>query len=433
MYSFWQGGLQANRRNLSLLLWLRAIFILVLIATAAIAGHFLRFDGVQRQSLLGLLGILTWVNGLSALRLWYWRGDVSEHEIFGHLACDVIVLGAWLYTSGGPTNPFVSWFLVPVSIAAATLTLRFVVVLLVLSLVTYGWLTFHFTPLVPASMPHAGHMMAMDHGYALHLYGMGINFLASACLIALFVWRMSRTIREQDAMLANQREELMNSEHLVMLGTLAAGAAHELGTPLNTMTILVDELMDETGEHAAVFADLTLLRQQLRLCRQTLQGLRSDALAGPVLQKMTMQEYLSMLLKRVEVLHPQRHYALKIDQECSDGVYEMPALLAPILMNLINNAFEASRNTVQLQMSREADAFVFMVEDDGAGVPSHIVKALGQPLTSSKVGGLGLGLYLSHAALNRLGGSIKLITPPSLGTRVEVRLPTSLLELSDAR
>lgn len=450
MFRFSGDGLDANRRNLGWLLWLRGILVVLLLLAAVLVQQWFEYRLLSNPGVLLALGMLTVLNLLGVIRLWKGPRSVTEAELLVQLALDVLLVMMVLYFTGGSTNPLVSWFLVPVTIAATILRRRHTLVVLAMAVSAYSWLLFHYQPFsliegglhVPlAASPHeAGHLSSMagmssghDHhadsegGFSLHVFGMWLNFLMSATLIAFFVSRMSHVVREQDRVLSDQREDLLASEQLVMLGTLAASAAHELGTPLNTMTVLLDEMAAEAESGSAQAQDLGLMRQQLGLCRDILQGLRRHAEAGQGQKKVSLSGFLDELIHRVEVLHPR----CRIDRQDPFGlgerVVDVPPALPSVIMNLLHNAAEASRETVSIILEGDKQQFCLLLDDDGDGIKDEVLGRLGQPFVSTKTSGLGIGLFLSHAALNRLGGSIRLSNRPEGGTRTELTLPWSAL------
>src|SRR3989344_178185 len=178
---------------------------------------------------MALLNFLTW---LRMQRPW----TVGENELFIHLALDVAVLTALLYFSGGSTNPFVILYLLPLALTAAALPAGYAWAMVGVSLACYTWLMFYYIPL-----PHS------HDDFGLHVLGMWLGFLLSAGLIAWFAVRMGETRRSRDRLLAQMREDELRNERIVALGRPAAGAAHELGTPLATMAAVTKEMEHEVG------------------------------------------------------------------------------------------------------------------------------------------------------------------------------------------
>src|SRR5690625_3341721 len=206
---------------------------------------------LHRVALIRLIVIAGQLGGILFARLWlltaytFWRlrgsEDVSDGEFAAHLLCDIGILTVMLYYSGGITNPFVSYYLVPICIAAAVLGPGQTAAITLLSLGAHTLLLFHYQPVsfmmppTPGQQPH------------LHLVGMWFEFVVSASVIGFFVSRMAAALRVQQAELNGHREEALRQQQLISVATLAAGTAHELGTPLSTMTLLLDDMPDDAG------------------------------------------------------------------------------------------------------------------------------------------------------------------------------------------
>lgn len=432
----------ANSRNLSRLCLLRAILIAGLLLGGLLAellpGVALLHDSGVQAALLLLVLFNLWT-------LWRLRrgGPVGEAELFGQLVVDVFLVTLVLYRTGGSTNPFVSYYLVPLTIAAATLRFGFSIVLALLTLSAYSLLLYRYIPFAPFAGLHAGHsveLMAADphahhhmtlhaagsseDGFNLHVFGMWLNFLVSASLITFFVSRMSHALRDQDRRLAEQHESLLQREQVVALGALAAGAAHELGTPLSTMTVIARDIETDLPADSALREDVVLLRRQLALCRDILQDLRAQA-AGDR-PRLPLAQFLGDAVNRMEVLHPARRFVLENRVPACSVL--PPPTLQQVLVNLLDNAAQAARNEVSLLLREEGGDFLLDIRDDGAGIAPEIAERLGQPFVSDKDDGLGLGYFLSHASVNQLGGSIRLRNRPEGGTHTELRLPWSVLQ-----
>ena len=184
-----------------------------------------------------------------------------------HLFSDVLILAALLYFTGGSTNPFVSLFLLPLTLAAAALPGRYTWAIATAAVICYSFLMVWYFPI-----PH-------QHGinFNLHVLGMWFGFVLSAILISYFAVKMSATLRERDRALALARENALRDERLVSLGTLAAGAAHELGTPLATMAVLAKDLESECAGRPGVAEPFQVLRGQIARCKDILSQLAVSA------------------------------------------------------------------------------------------------------------------------------------------------------------
>ncbi|MGH8493909.1 MAG: ATP-binding protein [Moraxellaceae bacterium] len=438
----------ANSRNLSRLCLLRAILIVVLASGALLSGWLESVPLLQDRGILLVLSLLTLFNVWS---LWRLRrgGAVSEAELFAQLVVDVVLMTLVFYRTGGSTNPFVSWYLVPLTIAAATLRIGYTVVLALLTLAVYSLLLVHYIPFAPFAGAHVGHAMPMAvdlmaddphahhhmtlqpaqeaSGFNLHVFGMWLNFILSASLITFFVTRMSGALREQDRQLAQQHESLLQREQVVALGALAAGAAHELGTPLATMTVIARDLETDLPVDSPLREDMATLRRQLDLCRDILNDLREQAATPP---RLPLSRFIAAAVERMEVVHPERTFLLA--QALSDISIQPPATLSQVLVNLLDNAAQAARAQVSIDLHDRAGLCVIEIRDDGPGIAPEIAARLGQAFVSNRDEGMGLGYFLSHATINQMGGSIHLKTRPEGGTLTELSLPWAALQAASA-
>ncbi|MCP4009133.1 MAG: sensor histidine kinase, partial [Proteobacteria bacterium] len=204
----------------------------------------------------------------------YWRLEkgrsVSESEIIVHLLFDMLVFTWLLYWTGGSANPFVSAYLVPVAAAAAFGSIRHAVLLGLVSVVLYSFLMVSYVPLPPMNGRFGG-------DFSLHIFGMWLSFLLSAAITIAFVSGLARLARRREIALKQAEQESINSQHLVTLGALAAGAAHELGTPLSNISMLADELLTSEGDERERAELVYSLKEQLGLCQSQTGLLRDQA------------------------------------------------------------------------------------------------------------------------------------------------------------
>ena len=220
----------AGRKNLLLLIQLRWLAAAGQVASILVVTQFLGVDLPVLPMMAVILGLVL-LNLASLLRLRL-RLGVSNLELFAALLFDVAGLTAQLYLSGGATNPFTSLYLLQVTLGAVLLTPWFSIALVLITVLCFAGLTVGYRPLVFASQNGVG---LMD----LHIIGMLICFALNAALLVVFVTRIGRNLRERDTRLANLRQQAAEEDHIVRMGLLASGAAHELGTPLSTLSIIL--------------------------------------------------------------------------------------------------------------------------------------------------------------------------------------------------
>jgi two-component system sensor histidine kinase RegB len=407
-----------SRANLLRLCLIRSIVIAVLLAVA----FWFRFYGsvsLPWRPLLLILFSMVIVNGLVVLRL---RSDtpVSEKEFFANLLLDVVFLTLVLYFTGGSTNPIVSYYLIPLIISAAVLRPAFTWFIAFLSIAFYTLLLFWYQPFALFTMQGHNAMMSA------HFVGMWVNFGFSALLISWFVVRMAGTLREQAQAIAASREAGLRNEQIISVASIAAGTAHEMRTPLSTMAITVDEI---GHEHPELGEETAILRQQIERCDAVLQELVSTTTEDSRMVVTEVAVLLENLLEKWSLARPEISLQTDIPGQVSQLSIRYDQSLQHALMSFLNNAADASPEYVALKLRADLDSVLFVVEDHGPGIPTEIADRLGKTYISRKRGGLGLGVLLSQASVERLGGDVILTGGvEGRGTRLVVRFP--LLENS---
>lgn len=362
---------------------------------------------------MALINLLTWWR-LS------WPRPVVDREYLLHLLADVVGLSLLFYFTGGANNPFISYFLVPLTISAATLPWRFTWIIAGYILLAYPLLMIFHHPVPQLTQ------MEHDSRFNLHLLGMWANFVLSTSLITVFVFKMAQSLRKRDADLSNTRERALRDEQIMAVATQAAGTAHELGTPLSTMAVMLKELSNEHTDNPALAADLALLRRQVDTCKVTLQSLVSNADRSRLLnpESKPIKTFFKAVLEHWEVLRPDVRYCIHWPEEPRDEPWIPDDItLQQALINLLNNAADASREPVMVSLDWNRQEAQIEIHDQGKGIPMDIAERLGQTFISTKSKGLGLGLFLTHATINRLGGTVRLYNHSQGGTLTEVRVP----------
>ncbi len=357
----------------------------------------------------------------------WWRANqrwpVTDGEFVGHLLADIVALTLVFYVAGGASNPFVSFFLVPICIAATTLPWRFTWIVTGCAVSAYSFLLFFHNTLAPLEPHHGAH--AQTTPLNPHIIGMWGNFAVSALLITFFVVQMATAVRRRDQTLADVREQRLQDEQLLAIATLAAGTAHELGTPLNTMRIVTDELLDDPQLSDSSRRDIATLDSQLSLCKDILARLTTTARDFSVgtTDSLPALKFFDLLKEHWQLLRPMTHGVQFDIRLPGNPAMVMDSTLEQAIINLLNNAADASPQSVSLSAFVEDGELVVAVEDEGDGIPAAHADKLGTPFYSTKGRGLGLGLFVSNAAANRYGGKLVWRDRNPRGSRVELRLP----------
>lgn len=338
------------------------------------------------------------------------------------LGFDILTLTGLLYFSGGPFNPFSFLYLVYVTLSAVILNVRWTWGLLGLSLAGFGALFIRH-----AGVDLGQHHHDSDH-VSLHLQGMWVAFGVAAGFIIYFVQQIKSALSAQESQLETARELSEKSERLASLATLAAGAAHELATPLATIAVVSKELqreLEQSGAARSAVADAQLIRQELQRCRSILDHMSSKAgeTAGESIVPITLDDLIDEALDGLP-----RAYRIDVELPAALGQHRLnlpPTAMAQALRGILKNAIEASEEAQVKLSARFSNGCIIEIKDRGRGMSEEVLKRVGEPFFTTKEPGMGmgLGLFLTRALLERLGGRLEVHSKLQQGTTVTMRLP----------
>jgi len=410
-------------RNLRRLLQMRSILILCQFALVALSQLVAEIQ-VELWSLLTVIVAYAAMN-LVSIRRYGQQPDISEKAYFTQLMLDVIFLTVLMYFSGGYTNPFISLYLFPMIIAGSTLPRRYAWLTGGAVLLAYSFLVFFYQPIFATHMGQAG------DGFHLHLVGMWLTFVLSVCLIVFFVMRMSDALRERERRLADMREKAARDEQIIALGTQAAGAAHEIGTPLATMAVMVGELQHEWKDQAPLVSKLGIIRSQIDRCKETMT--RMSASAGEFKanagRSMNLRTYLEELFSGWQSLRPGAQLQVEMHGSGGTPVIVIDETLTQAIFNVLNNAFEASPHRVDVRAIWSPERLELEIRDDGDGLNEVALQSAGEAFFTTKENGHGLGLFLTRAVVHRLGGEVRFTNHEKGGACVSIILPLAKLRV----
>lgn len=425
-FTFQTGHAQLNR-----LITLRTIALLAQGSTLALVRYLFEME-LAWVPMLVCIGLLAAINLASWLRL---RTDhpVSNMELFAQLCVDVLAFSVLLYYAGGSTNPFVSLYLLPLVIAAATLPQRYTWAMAFFTTACYTALMKYYQPLPGihvasegadmAGHEHMQHAMPQDDAFNMHVLGMWLGFVISAVVVAYFVEKMANAVRKRDEKLARIREETLRNERIVALGMQAASAAHELGTPLSTLAVVIGELQHETDAIPEWRESLALLDGQVRNCKRILNKLLANAQDAALQNPQSLDIFVADTLDEWRLLRPTIHYRYH-----SSGTQPLPQLridpaLRAALLNLLNNAADVSPQEISIEAHWDDAFFSFVIKDHGPGLTPEAAANAGSAFFTTKEEGRGLGLFLANATIEQLGGKVRLFNREGDGATTEVVLP----------
>ena len=433
----------SRARYLRLLCWIR--FFALTGQSVAIAVAQFRLSLALDYSLLWIVILSMW--GLLIFS-WWQSGQsvrVSEWSYGLNIAFELIGFSILMYLSGGATNPFVFYYLVPLSIGVATLGKRQAWLTSGFCIAVYTLLMFHYHYLALFDMSHTAterllHSTGHSADYSSvnenwrnpHILGMWMNFVVSTLLITYFVSRMADQIRSQEREIANLDQQQREDEHLLAMGTFAAGTAHELGTPLSSLAIILQDLVDQPGLDEDQSTELKVACGEVERCREILQSLVTAAHSAQTSgdRLISLGELLDSLKNQSKNLFPSAQIAYQTQN--AEGLSTVQLIsdtaLEQSLLNLYVNALEAgqSQSIPRIEVRAEVlgTSVQIIIRDFGPGLSSEMQAKLGHMLVSNKPNGLGIGYFLANASINRIGGKLSIMNLPEGGAQTVVELLT---------
>ena len=418
----------ADYKNMLQLIQLRWTAVFGQVATILLVAYGYGIVLPVRSMLTVLAGLVVF-NLLSMLR-WRRPHDVANVELFFVLLVDVAALTAQLHFSGGTSNPFVFLYLLQVILAAVLLKSRFTWGIVAITCACFLGLAAWSQPLeIPADR---------NYGMAsLYVQGMLICFFLNATLLVTLITRINRNLRTREARLAAMRERASEEEHVVRMGLLASGAAHELGTPLSIMSVIVGDWrhMPLLTRSKELQADIAELDGQIRRCKSIVSGILLSAgeARGESSEQTTVKAFLDALAEEWRSTRQIGEFIYD-NQFHPDLPVVSDSTLKQTINNLLDNALEASPAWVCLKAAREDDSLVVTVTDRGPGFPPAILANIGKPYQSTKGRpGAGLGLFLVVNVTRTLGGRVEVDNRREGGAVVKLTLPLSAIELGEQR
>ncbi|WP_210725594.1 sensor histidine kinase [Candidatus Colwellia aromaticivorans] len=364
---------------------------------------------------LPLFSVIVLELGLTFVSFIYYRNkdQISQLALLMQICADILFLSLLLFFSGGATNAFVSLLLLPIAIAAVTLTPVLLALVAFLAILSYSVLLWY----LPMSVMH-GNMQG-------HFIGMGINFLFSALVVAIVVGKMARSINQRELAIAAYRENLLKQEQVTSLGVASAQITHQLATPIATVQLLADELSEDFPNNEII----NDIQSQLTRCSDSLDAFRAMVfdIKEQTIAATNIGDLLKNLLDNLRVNYPEINVELVEQQPLNTEIMADAALL-PAILNLINNAVRATKannsNEITLISQVGSGNWQFIIRDYGVGFTLEKLKKLGvKPVNSEQ--GLGMAVLLSHASLERLGGKLALTNHHQGGALVTLSLPVN--------
>ncbi len=412
---------QSHSIRLKSILTLRWLATFGQIAAIAVVAWILRFD-LPILAMAPLVGV-----SLASNAYLQWRSAqprLRESELVFYLLFDTAQLTAMLYLSGGLQNPFAAMILIYVTVAAAVLSPRGVVAVCVFAFFSLTLLAFSHDPL-----PWRGGGLLLDRLYSC---GVWASLMIAAAFISICVGRLVRDVRQMSRALTATQQALAQEQRLSAVGSLAAATAHQLGTPLNTITLIAHDFLDQFPPGHALRADVEMLCQQSRHCKDVLGDLGRNAkiMASPAMTAPHLP--LHALVNMVVDDHKLQRPGIHIDMHSTESAdNDLVVLLRPELLhglgNIVQNAIQHAAHNVVIEWECDGEYLRLLISDDGAGFPPELIPALGEPYVQrmARRDGMGLGIFIAKTLFEKMHGDIIFSNATDGGAEVSIRLPLS--------
>ncbi|HMV68308.1 MAG TPA: histidine kinase dimerization/phospho-acceptor domain-containing protein [Myxococcota bacterium] len=351
--------------------------------------------------LLSLAALLATTN-LASMRLLRTRTHIPQEALLAELMLDIVVLTAFLFCAGGTQNPFVMLYLIHVAMAAVMIRNAYAIVVMVAVIVANLLLHVLHLPL------HLEEHL-IEQG-ALLSYGQSTAFTVTAVSVGWFIMGMSTTLRRQKHRLMEARERSARTDRLRAVGTLAAGAAHELNTPLSTMVLRLRRVA-RRHEDADTVKDLEVLRAQLDRCKQIVDRLLVGA-GDPSADGLQVVALDELVDGTVKMWGKGTSIDVSVERVGEPVIVELPPVaFSQAFINLLENAREAQAEVnnfepLVVRVAREGRTGVVLIQDHGPGLPDQPDR-VGEPFFTTKATGTGLGVFVARSVAEGAGGGLR--------------------------
>ena len=416
---------QASARNMQQLVLLRWIAMAGQLLAIAVAHS--GFDiALPLGNMLLVIGMLAAFN-VASLLYQHMRPRSSEAALFLSLLVDVAALTALLWLSGGIVNPFAFLYLLQVVLGAVLLGRR------------WSWLLVAATSTCMAGLAlwHGPVTLPADPARGLadpYVQGLLLCFVLVAGLLVVFIGRIGNILRAREAGLAALRQRAAEQEHIVRMGLLASGAAHELGTPLSTLAVILGDWqhLPHFASDPELLQDVAEMQAQVLRCKAIVTGILQSAgeTRGEAPRETTLREFVEDMADEWRRSRPVQAFELRNGVNADDDVEIIADTgLRQMLFNVLDNALEASPGWLALEAGVADDELRLVAIDRGPGFAPAMLERIGTPYQSSKgAPGRGLGLFLSVNVARALGGRVQARNAGD-GARVTIALPLQALAI----
>jgi two-component system sensor histidine kinase RegB len=408
-----------NMRQLIQLRWIAVVGQIVTIAVVQFGFH-IKLP-LERMALV--VAFLIVFNTASLVR-WRVNREITEANLFVALLIDVGTLTAQLYFSGGATNPFIFLFLLQIMLAAVLLRAPSLWAMIGITSACFAGLTTYYQPVEIPLVRGSGL-------FSPYIDGILTCFALDASLAAIFITRISHNLRARDARLADLRERAAEEEHIVRMGLLASGAAHELGSPLSTMSVILGDWrhMEPFTADPELLQEVEEMQMQVKHCKAIVSHILRSAgeSRGESPVHTTLRTFLDELVAEWRSTRPVSE--ITYENRIGEDVHIVSdSAIKQMICNVLDNALEASPSWVGLRATRDDESLTLIVTDAGPGFAPQMLERFGKPYQSSKGrSGGGLGLFLAANVARKLHGSVAARNRAEGGAMVTLILPMAAI------
>jgi len=347
--------------------------------------------------------------------------SISNEKAFSYLLFDTLQLGFLLFLTGGIINPFSILILAPVITSASYLPALMTVILSTISIIIIILLNFYFIPL--------------DLGpkfYLPEIYSFGLisALIITVIFIAIYAYLFASSSRQISNALSISKLQILNQKKMTEVGSLSAAAAHELGTPLNTIFLILNDLLKEKKliEDKNIVKDIILLKSQAERCKEILQRFSKNPLK--LKDKFLDKVKISDLIKiNFDKFNKNKKLILEIKSLDSEPeiIYKDEIMYA--LGNIIQNAIFYSVSKTKVELNYQKSIVNIIISDDGSGFSKDIIDKLGEPYISKNNNGMGLGIFIAKNLIENMGGNLSFYNSKDNHAIVEIIFDNSILEI----
>ncbi|MDA9696812.1 ActS/PrrB/RegB family redox-sensitive histidine kinase [Candidatus Pelagibacter sp.] len=336
----------------------------------------------------------------------YKKTQLSDRSAFLFLLIDILQLGILLYLSGGITNPFVIFILIPSVFSSSNLSLRTNTLLVILTIIIIIFLTFNYQDL-PINLNSDFHN---NHYF---YYSIPTSLIIALVFLNYFAMTFGTQSRLRKEALGKMEEVMAKEHELLSLGGQAAAAAHSLGTPLSTITIIAHDLMKQFKGQKDLEKDIELLSSQVDRCNEILKRLTLNPVEEDefIDKDINIRDYLSEIISSFKEIS-KKEFVFNFDQDSNPKKISKSIEIVYGLRNFIGNANKFAKNSIFINLKSDSEFTEIIVEDDGNGYPRDIISKIGEPYLKSNYTkdkskeGLGLGLFIGKTLLEKNFASI---------------------------